>query len=305
MATEYSGILILKNSLASIQDSGRKKFRQYGIPVSGTMDQLSAWRANKLIGNDFEDPVVEIFYTGFKCRFNCDQFIAVTGAAKGIMINGENRSAQFVHKINQGDELEIRDLGEGFISYLSFSGIFAIEKTLDSYSTNTVSNFGGLNGRYLQKGDFVPIIERPRTFEKGSLPKYIFQFSDPIRFIEGPDYQLLNENSKNELVSQAYSVLSDSNRMGYRLSGDDLVFSEKVALPSRVTVPGIIQLTNNHQLIVIMKDGQTTGGYPRLGAIIAADLDRFAQHKPGDKISFQKISYQEAIGALIEYKKLF
>jgi antagonist of KipI len=300
-----NGLLILKNCLASIQDCGRLNLSAYGIPVSGHMDQLSAWKANRILGNPIENPLIEIFYTGFKCSFKCDIFIAVTGAAKNVLINGEKFSSQYIHKIQKGDEVEIKELKEGFISYLSISKTFGIEKILGSYSTNTVSNFGGFKGRFLQKGDFIPIIENNTVTKVKSSTESSSQFTDPIRIIEGPEYFLLSDKSKVDFISQKFIVQKESNRMGYRLSGVNLFLFENTELPSSVTIPGTIQLTNNHQLIVIMKDGQTTGGYSRVGTVIAADLDRFAQYKTGDLISFNKISYHQAIDLYKDYLKQF
>ena len=122
----------------------------------------------------------------------------------------------------------------------------------------------------------------------------IFENNPIIRIVKSIEWDWLSKTSQNELTSQFYKITNDSNRMGIRLNSEPLFQKEKHKMISSGTNLGTIQLLPNGQLIVLMNDGQTTGGYPRVGNVIQADLARLAQVPANNKIRFKIIDLEEA-----------
>jgi antagonist of KipI len=83
--------------------------------------------------------------------------------------------------------------------------------------------------------------------------------------------------------------------MGYRLSGPPIdLKTEKPDIISAGIAPGTIQVTGDGQLIILMADRQTTGGYVRMGHIALFDIPVVAQLKPGDTLHFREITVENA-----------
>ena len=91
--------------------------------------------------------------------------------------------------------------------------------------------------------------------------------------------------------------------MGFRLEGKPLFLLNKTELVSSAVDFGTIQLLPDGQMIVLMADHQTTGGYPRLGNIISIDLPLIAQLGANDKIGFHLVSIVEAENLLLDFEK--
>ena len=104
----------------------------------------------------------------------------------------------------------------------------------------------------------------------------------------------MSEESCSNLYHQKFALSNRCDRMGFHLEGEPLSLSSNLQLLSTAVTKGTIQLTPNGQLIVLMNDCQTTGGYPRVGQIATVDLDVLAQLKPGETINFKKVSVFEA-----------
>lgn len=292
--------------IVSIQDGGRKGYRAFGVPVSGFMDRQSAWKANWLAGNEMGAPLFECFYGGQKFYFSQPCVVGICGAAEQVRINDDPISTGESIFIKRGDELTIDSINRGFITYVAVGGKIHAEEVLHSMSTYVPSKIGGHKGRNLQKGDIIKVEER--IGKKRKLPekweRYISSQST-LRYIKGPEFHILSEYSKKQMNRESFYVDTNSNRMGYRLEGVKLEFKKSFQIPSSPVVPGTIQLPEVGSPIVIMADGQTTGGYPRIGSIVDADLDDLTQIAPGNKVRFQKIEMEEADRIYREWMKKF
>ena len=115
-----------------------------------------------------------------------------------------------------------------------------------------------------------------------------------VRIIAGPEFEFLTATSERDFVSEGFTLTNDCNRMGYRLTGKPLHLLHRREMISAAVNFGTIQLLPDGQLIVLMADHQTSGGYPRIGNVISFDLPLLAQLGPKDGVSFQIVTVEEA-----------
>lgn len=294
-------IIIKKPGISSIQHIARWNYRKYGVPVGGPLDIYNAARANQLLAVPIDTPVVEVFFKVFECVVNCSLKVAASGAAKNIIINGSIHSCENVHFLSPGDHLCISDTDHGFITYLAFSKELRFESKLGSMGSLMpffTENPGKVqpNFRWLKVNDNLEVGGCVESSQRGKdpLPKWYIPKSVKIRFVAGPEYQLVEDASKATLEQEAFCITNEVNRMGYRIKGTRVTTKSQVSLSSRVTLPGMVQLTPNGELLLLQADAQTTGGYPRIMQICLHDLHMLAQAGPGKKIRFKKIDYREA-----------
>ena len=289
---------------STIQDKGRSHLRKYGIPESGVMDEWAAGIANFLVGNSGDSPLIEFTLTGGRLRFLSDCRVALSGADMNPQIDNKPIKMDEGIVVKSGSELSFGTAKRGLRCYLAVSGKWQIQEVMGSHSTYVPGNFGGFEGRALKKGDIIQISSRIPEAQR-HLPKELVRYyskSAEISFMKGPEWDIIPDGAKKQFLSASYAIESTSDRMGIRLKSDKAILLERNSLASSAVIPGSIQLTNGGQPIVLMKDGQTIGGYPRLGTVIKSDLFRLAQIQPGGEIRFNLIDHEEALRRYRLYK---
>lgn len=297
-------ITILKPGfLTTIQDLGRKGFQQYGIIVGGVMDATS-YRIGEILLQQEPSAVIEFTLIGPTVKFNCDTVFCLTGANFHPLLNDKPCPMWKPLFAEKGSLLKLSSCQEGARGYLHIKGGIQVEKVLDSYSTYLRAQFGGFNGRPLQKGDELPIL--PSTFNhKGQWavhPKdWISTDQDvTIRIVKGTEYDKFTEDSRKKLVESSFIISKDADRMGYRLKGERLFTIEKFDLLSEAVTFGTIQVPSSGHPIILMADRQTTGGYPKIAQVITTDLPKLAQLQPFAKVRFQLVSLKEAQRLIVQ-----
>ena len=260
----------------TIQDHGRFGYRANGVPISGPMDRVAYTLLNDLLGNKPSSAVLEVWLGGLelKCLSDCD--IAITGAKMNILIDGTTKERWKVIRVKAGQLIKLGQAEDGMIAYLGIRGELEVEKWLGSSSVYSK----GRMGQPFKKGD--TIIGMPT---KGAIQGLIH--------IERPVYsQMLTVEIwpsvhkslfKNENFGGPYKLKS-GDRMGYLFEGPPIEFHSSGDILSEAVEPGTIQVNNKGQLIVLISDAQTTGGYATLGKIVEADLWKVAQLRPGGEI---------------------
>jgi len=280
----------------SIQDLGRKGQMHNGISHSGAMDPLSMQLANYLVANPPGHAVLEIAQIGPKIRFHQAMTLAVTGALFKLELNQQTLLPYQSFQVSAGDILNFTKLKQGFRAYLACSTSFDISEIFASLSTHTVAGFGGFYGRCFTEGDQLECKDTRLTPAK-SLPGQ-YRLSYPghyiLRYTPGVEAEYFNVKQQQDFQQQDWQVSPQSNRMGLRLSGHTLPHMSVTDMLSSGLLPGAIQVPPSGQPIISAMDGQTIGGYPRLGQVIQADLPLLAQIKAGDSINFLPISHQES-----------
>ncbi|MGD1945178.1 MAG: biotin-dependent carboxyltransferase family protein [Croceivirga sp.] len=273
---------VLKSGFyTTLQDVGRFGFRHKGVPVSGTMDDLARYRVNSLLENKTDAAVLEITMTGPTIMFETPTFICLGGAMLSATLNNEPIDNYHVYKVEKGDILSYGKLEKGFRAYLGIKNGFKYKNVLQSKSqfvplTSHGCIMDGEGLQYLEATSFVPKLTDFKVesyLEKGELNVYL-----------GPEFLFLNENQKIALFEKSFSVSKENNRMAYQL--EEQIEKHSISMLTSATLPGTVQLTPSGKLIILMKDGQTTGGYPRVLQLTQDALSILAQKKAGDSVRF-------------------
>jgi antagonist of KipI len=308
--------IIKPGILDSIQDLGRKGYGNWGIGPGGVMDPYAARVANLLVGNGECAAMIEIHFPGPQILFEQNTLIAITGADFSPMVNDEPIPRWQPVVVRKNTVLHFPSLVQGGRCYISVHGGFCMKKWLDSYSTNLKAGAGGWQGQALKKGDELPFAENSIYFagllkEENNfeiLPWRVNvadQYRDPyaIGFIPGYEWKDLSAPSQKNFLRESFVIHPSSDRMGYQLNGPSLSLDEHKEMISSAVSFGTVQLLPNGQLIVLMADHQTTGGYPRVAHVISAHLPKLAQLRPGDPIRFNMTELSAAETLLASRQK--
>lgn len=288
--------------LDTVQDCGRTGYRHLGGNPSGAMDLFSAQLANALVGKNLCDPVIELHFPASEFHIDSPAVFVITGADLSATINGQ--SIPVGHPIATSEGLlKFNRRIRGARAYLSFANPLEIEPWLNSYSTNLKVAAGGFNGRKLMAGDELSFEQLNKTFDPAVLLPWHYNIPEAtshiVRIITGSEWQLLTAPAKEMILDQRFTITGSSDRMGFRLHGEPIYWNGPEMVSSPVTF-GTVQLLPDGQLIVLMADHQTTGGYPRIGHIASVDLPILAQMNPGDAISFTLIQQSVAEDLLVK-----
>ena len=275
---------VLKPGLfTSVQDAGRTGYRKYGVPKSGSMDRFSSDFANLLLNNDPKAAVMEITLLGPELKFSAATQIVVSGAFLSSAINNVPVENDRVLSISKGDILSFGKRISGCRVYLAIKGGFQSEQVLGSRSW-----YRGITAsERLEKGMFLPY------FQQENLPQPTAAHVKSRKFWEGeevfafpgPEFDLIPQEKKQELQKSIFSVGSRNDRMGIQLQ--EALGNELQGILSTPVLPGTVQLTPSGKIIVLMRDGQTTGGYPRILQLPEESINRIAQKVQGDRIKFR------------------
>ncbi|MBS1565941.1 MAG: biotin-dependent carboxyltransferase family protein [Bacteroidetes bacterium] len=299
--------IIRPGLLDTIQDMGRYGYAAGGVNPGGAVDRYAAAVANMLVGNETTEAVIEIHFPGPHILFEQNTLISITGGDFTPTLNDEALPLWQPVIVRKNTILHFPQLNKGTRCYLAIHGGFSLEKWLDSYSTHLKAGVGGFHGRRLEKGDELPFKESmiyyPALMVEGRDWRSLswradtgntYEHRHELFFVEGNEYDMLTESAARDLGECNYTVHPSSDRMGYQIKGEPLKLRRKLEPISSAVSFGTIQLLPDGQLIVLMADHQTTGGYPRIGHVITAHLPKLAQLRPSDCIQFKKVSIEKA-----------
>ena len=301
-------ILVLKSGLLdTLQDAGRYGYGRLGINPGGAMDRYAAQVANMLVGNALHEAVIEIHFPGPQLLFEQNSLISICGADFYPMIDNEDAPVWQPIVVRKNTALHFDNVHGGGRCYVAIHGGFDIEQWLNSYSTNLKAEAGGFTGRKLEKADrlfqgesqfyFSAWLKenKEKTFLHWRADTHkVYEFPHEIFVTEGAEWNQLTNSSKKDFLLSNFIIHPSSDRMGYHLKGEPLQLETAVELISSGVQFGTIQLLPTGQLVVLMADHQTTGGYPRVAHVIAAHLPKLAQLRPSDCIHFTTISIEKA-----------
>jgi len=275
---------------ATIQDRGRVGFASIGVPVSGAMDMYSAEIANSLLNNDLDDAVLEITFGGTMLQFLNDTFIAISGANFNPVLNQENLKQNKRIKVRKGDILSFGNFNLGVRSYLAVKGGFQTTKVLKSRSQfkNITKDFRIKKDELLTIKSYSEDLKSTNAFVKVNSNHFT---STSILCFEGPEFYLLSEEQKQLLFNTVFSISSDNNRMGYRLK--ETIKNNFFSILTSAVLPGTVQLTPSGKLIVLMRDCQVTGGYPRILQLSEPAISILAQKKTNSELTFRLMHYTD------------
>ena len=266
---------------ATVQDRGRFGFGHYGVPFSGPMDTYAASLANGLLANDPEDAVLEIALMGPELEFSGPTSMVLCGADLGGKINGKPIGNNRVYGIREGDVLSFGKWTSGCRAYLALRRGFQCPIMLGSRSW-----YGSVTGvSRLEKGMRLPYSPHEEPLQRtASVREKPYLQASILETFPGPEYNRLDPEQEKILAERSFSLDPDSNRMGIKLL--EPIPGEVAPILTGPVLPGTVQLTPSGRLIVLMRDAQVTGGYPRILQLNERGINILAQKIPGEKISF-------------------
>ena len=285
---------------ATIQDLGRFGFQELGMPVAGALDPVALRLANALVGNPQGMAGLEIALLGPVLRVESP---AVRFAAVGplaMVLEREGEAFQPLepyrsHTLRQGDLLRLGAVDGASVAYLAVAGGFALAPVMGSLSTYVRAGIGPLGGRPLGQDDRLPLVcDSTPDGPDMELPQPPEYGVGPLRVVLGPQDDRFTEQALATFLSATYHVGKQADRMGLRLEGPVLKHRGSADIPSDGLVTGSIQVPGNGQPILLLNDHQTAGGYAKIATVISADLPRAGRLRPGDRLSFQAVTVDEA-----------
>ena len=259
----------------TVQDLGRHGYRHLGVAQCGALDAPALMLANRLVNNPIDAAGLEIVVGPIELRLHRTSWFAICGADFAATLDGKPVRPGWRTVGAAGQILRLNGAKSGMRAYLACDGGIAVPAVMGSRSTDLQGRFGGFQGRALKHGDRLALgAARPCDKPLGTLQRI---WTPEVRVLRGPEYAGFSATAQQTFWTQAWAVTPHSNRMGYRLQGMALEREVQHELPSHAVLPGVIQVPPNGQPIVLLADAQATGGYPRIGVVIEADLWKFAQ----------------------------
>jgi antagonist of KipI len=297
--------VLAPGAFTTVQDAGRYGFQQYGVPVSGVLDQFAHRVANWLVGNQETAAVLEITFVGPSLEVLSPGLVAVTGADVAILVNGVDQDTWESFAVRLGDTISFRPARRGVRAYLAVSGGIDVPEVMGSRSTYISGRLGGFQGRALEKGDIVQRGDSGRYIQPQSLTdefRSACQEEITLRCLPGPQDDYF-DTSLEIFFNSGFTVSPQADRMGYRLDGPLIELREGApsSIISEPSLPGMVQVPADGRPIIILVE-QTVGGYAKIATIITPDLDLVAQARPGDLVRFRRIDLEEAYLAHAAYR---
>jgi biotin-dependent carboxylase-like uncharacterized protein len=307
--------ILSTSALATVQDLGRAGALRWGVGTSGAMDPLALAAGNLLLGNDDGAAGIEVPVFPFRVRFDADIAFAVTGADVDVRLDDRPLLPWTAVQARAGQVLHLglpRRGGAWPASrvYLCLAGGVDVPVVLGSRSTQLRGVFGGLDGRALRQGDRLGAGAAPAACMGGvglmppalTMPLQIDGLP-AMRVLPAAEYSHYTESSRAAFWAEPWKITAQSDRYGYRLDGRPLEAVAAIEMRSHGIVPGVIQVPPGGQPIVQMRDAQPSGGYPKLGTVIEADLWRLGQVPVGSRVRFIECDWDTALAALAETRR--
>jgi biotin-dependent carboxylase-like uncharacterized protein len=281
----------------TFQDQGRSNLYHIGIPFSGAMDNRNYSLANKLTGNKLNSPVIEFAYQGPHLKYTGEKInIAVTGDVvfkiikSGTEIDGNCYES---YQIESGDQINLISTNKSVYGYLAIGGGLDLKLQWNSCSINTKANIGSNDGKKLENGQKINILNINSDQSKRKT-NYINSKVENIRVIKGPNFDYFSEEGKKIFFEKEFTVSKLSDRMGMRLEGSKIENIVNTNIKSEGLIKGVIQVPADGNPIIMLSDHGTVGGYPKIGVVASVDYDRLVQISPGSKVKFKEINLSDA-----------
>jgi biotin-dependent carboxylase-like uncharacterized protein len=305
--------VLSSTALATVQDLGRSGALRWGVGTSGAMDPMALAAGNVLLGNDEAAAAIELQVFPFEVRFTAGGAFALTGADTDASLDGRPLLPWWRHEARPGQVLRLNvprraTAWPASRAYLCLPGGVDVPVVLGSRSTQLRGAFGGHDGRTLRLGDHLPAGRAHVPLEGGSAG---FGLVPPalamplrvdglpaVRVLPAAELEGYEEASRAAFWARPWKITPQSDRYGYRLAGEALRAIAPMEMRSHGIVPGVIQVPPGGQPIVQMRDAQPSGGYPKIGTVIEADLWRLGQAPIGSSLRFVETTWAEAVAAL-------
>lgn len=278
-----------------LQDLGRFGRYSLGLTNGGPLDKTAFYWANRLVDNTANSCALEVSIGGLSLIAQMDMVIAITGAPMPVTINGVEQALWRSIQLCAGDEIRLGYSKAGLRSYLAVKGGFQTAKVFASRATVCREGVGGISGGPVKNNDVLPCLSSVTEHHVSLVSQYRPTYSNEVTLRTIPGYQQKHFSafSQRMFYSSEFCVSQHSDRMGYRLEGK-AINADIDGIISEGICHGAVQIPSDGQLIVLLNDRQTIGGYPKIGSVISLDTGKLAQLSPGAKVHFEPISMEAA-----------
>ncbi len=293
---------------ATIQDAGRHGYLRYGVTPAGPMDWTAFQTVAFALGNDEKATAIEVSVGGVSVGAEDGPLvIAFAGGAFDWRRDGQALPAAARLVLKPGEILSARAGSRGAWTYLGVAGAIDTPIVMGSRATHVRSGIGGFEGRMLRAGDILPVGPRAAPALDAAIDAEIDAEIDapwlgagkgPIRVIPGPQDDYFSVEALATFFAESFTLTPAADRMAYRFEGAPIAHARGHDIVSDGIALGAIQIAGDQAPLVLMADRQPTGGYPKLGHVISADIGRLAQMRPGETCRFSRASLEEARAAL-------
>jgi len=284
--------------LTTVQDLGRPGHAAIGISASGAADPIALRIGNRLTGNDDGAAALEMTVVGGVFRFECDTVIALAGADAAARLRGRPVVPWQAYAVGLGDTLTCSAVRDGARAYLCVRGGVAVPLLYRTASTHLLTGLGGFKGRALVAGDRLtlgdpaPCGPFASPVDPSMIPGY--RRGERFRVTKGPQADWFSPDVTAAFHDALWRVAEACDRMGIRLDGPELRIADPRELLTEGVCLGAVQIPSGGLPIVLSVEHQTTGGYPKIANVIAADLARLGTLRPRDTIRFAPVDLTEA-----------
>ncbi len=287
--------------LTTIQDTGRCGSRRFGVCAAGALDAAAHAAANRAAGNAAEAATLECTVAGPALEFLAPVRFAIAGADLGAMLERADLGRWPVPLgasvlARPGNVLRFAGRRSGCRAYVSLLGGIDARPVLGSRATDVPSGFGGLAGRALRAGDAIALAATAAPTGAPAVTPYAAPHvaTARVRVVLGPQADHFDARATEQFLSEAFLVGATSDRIGCRLEGQPVRHCGPAEILSDGMVPGSIQVPPDGRPIVMLADGPTTGGYPKIATVVSADLPLVAQLVPGEgRVRFEAVQLEE------------
>ena len=278
--------------MATLQDGGRPGWLGRGLSRGGAADRAARAEAAALLDGD-PGAGIELPGVPLRLRLHADAFLALTGAPCAADADGRALPWHAAVPHAAGTTLRLKP-GRGGYAYLHVAGGFDAPELLGGQGAHLTVGIG----RALAPGDTFGhgsalgaarrLAVQPDRFEGGTL-----------RIVETPQTRLFPEAERRRLEETAFTRHPSGDRRGVRLAMDGPGFRTEgqLSLLSDFVLPGDVQMTGDGVPYILGPECQTTGGYPRIGSVIPADLPRAMQAPPGAPLRLRFVALADARAA--------
>ena len=277
----------------TVQDMGRPGYLAFGLSRGGAADRLALYEGAALLGQPETCAALELAGTGGVFESTDDMRIALTGARMRATLEGSPMVWNASHVLPAGAKLEIGAAEHGSYGYLHVGGGIATPEQLGSRAAHLAARIGAA----LSKGTRLPVGPDKGT-ETGLTLDPLPRFDGgTVRIVPSLQTDVFPQEDITRFEAIPFRRDTRGNRMGVRLIPDGEGFGTEAGLNilSEVIVPGDVQVTGDGTPFILLSECQTTGGYPRIGSVLPADLPRVAQTRPGAELRFQFVTLDEAV----------
>jgi len=282
---------------SNIQDLGRYGYAHLGITNSGAMDEYAYRWSQKLLGNQ-EANAIEVLLGGLKLKATEDVTISVCGADLDFRINHEKKEIWQTYQLRKNDVLGFYGHINGLRAYLSVKDGFHVKKVQGSYAKS-------YKEKTLQRGDFLPFISSVSKDTKRVSSIYLPIYTDnlTLHILLGSQEHFFTQSEKEKFFNSSYELTPQMSPMGYKLKGEALS-TRKEGIISEGIPFGAVQVPPDGQPIILLKERQTIGGYPKIGTVLASDCFALSQLPIGARVQFKEISIEDAQKRMKEFYRV-